>query len=528
MLITTAAEMRQLDQWTIEAGTPGWTLMRRAGEGAAKVLLESFPRLRRKRVVVVCGKGNNGGDGFVIAAALRKAGVVVETFLVGRASEVHGDAARALAGWRRARGRVVEIRGPEAIGLLQERLAGAACVVDALFGTGLQGEVRGLAADVIALLVACGVPVFAVDIPSGLDADRGVPLGMAVQAEVTATFALPKIGHVLHPGVEHCGRLAVVDIGIAEEALAAVDPKTILLDRAEVAPLAPRRGPTAHKGDCGHVLVIAGSRGKSGAAALCARGAARGGAGLVTVAVAASQQAVVAGSILEAMTEALPDEGGAPGFDADRLGEMVEGKSTVVCGPGLGTETGARAIVAWLLRGCALATVFDADALNALAAMVRPGRPLAADDRRLVLTPHPGEMARLAGTTTAAVQADRLGCARAFAAAHRCVVVLKGAGTVVAAPDGRAAVNTTGNPGMASGGMGDVLAGLTGALLAQGLGVFDAACLAVHIHGLAADLVTADRGEIGLLAGDVADTLPPAFRAIAEARGSRPRRGRGN
>jgi len=514
MLIVTAAQMRELDRATIAAGTPGWTLMQRAGQGATQVLLDAFPRLRRKRVVIVCGKGNNGGDGYVIARALKKRGVAVEVFLLGEEKRVEGDAALALRSWRRAGGRIRPLHTAADIATLQQRLEGAVCAVDAIFGTGLKGDVMGPAADVITLLNACGVPLFAVDIPSGLDSDTGFALGCAVQAEVTATFACPKIGQVVHPGSDHCGRLAVIDIGIDDEALARVEPRTVLLDADRVAALVPRREPTAHKGDCGHVLIIAGGRGKTGAAMLAARAAARAGSGLVTAAVAASQQPLVAGGLLEAMTDILADTDGEIGFDASGLARVVRDRDVIVCGPGIGTGDGARATVAWLLAQSDKPLVLDADGLNCLAAMLRGSSPPAARaSRDLVLTPHPGEMARLSGRSTAEVQRDRLGIARSFAAAHDCVLVLKGAGTVIAAPDGRAAVNSTGNPGMASGGMGDVLAGVIGALIGQGLSAFDAASVGVYLHGLAADMAAADLGTIGLLASDVIEALPRAIRA---------------
>lgn len=513
MLIVTAEQMRALDRRTIELGTPGWTLMRRAGQGATRALLAAFPRLARRRVVVVCGKGNNGGDGFVIAHELKKKGIAVDVFLAGGESQVKGDAALALQAWRRGRGKVRGLRSADDVGVLQERLEGAACIVDALFGTGLKGEVKGVAADIIALLNASGVPIFAVDIPSGLDSDLGTPLGSAIQAEATATFAFAKIGQVVHPGVQHCGHLTIVDIGIAPEAVDDVTPQAVLLDEGEVSPLVPRREPTAHKGDAGHVVIIAGSRGKTGAAILASRAAARGGAGLVTAAVAESQQAIVAAGLLEAMSEILPDEGGHLGFDEMRLREVLRGKAAVVCGPGLGTGDGAQVTVEWLLAQRSIPMVLDADGLNLFAALLREGDVERAD-APLVLTPHPGEMSRLSGRSTAEIQADRVTAARNFATSQGCVLVLKGARTVVAAPDGRIAINPTGNPGMASGGMGDVLAGLIGALLAQRLDAFDAACLGVHLHGHAADLIAAEQGMIGLLAGDVAEALPHALQSL--------------
>jgi NAD(P)H-hydrate epimerase len=512
MLLVTADEMRMLDRLTIERGTPGHVLMERAGQGATRVLLECFPHLRRRgrRVVVVAGKGNNGGDGFVIARLLRRRGLRCEVALLGRAEEVGGDAARNLAAWRRVRGALAEITAAADLSVLAPRLAAADAVVDAIFGTGLNHPVGGLHADAIELVNASGAPVFAVDIPSGLDADRGVPLGTAVQAEATATFGFAKLGQVMYPGARYCRRLAVVDIGLDPAAIAAQPPRAALLEREEVAPLVPVRAADAHKGDCGHVLIIAGSFGKTGAAQLAVRAAGRSGAGLVTAVAPASLYPIYAGGVLEAMTAALPDENGRICFDAARLGELLEGKNAVVVGPGLGTHDGAERTVSWLLEQCPHPLVLDADALTLVA---RDTAPLRARRAPAVLTPHPGEMSRLIGADTAAVQSDRAGVARRFATEHGCTLVLKGARSVIADPDGRLWVNSTGNPGMASGGMGDVLSGVLGALCAQGLNASEAARLGVYLHGLAADRA-AEEGEIGLLASDVIAELRQGLKRL--------------
>jgi hydroxyethylthiazole kinase-like uncharacterized protein yjeF len=506
MIAVTAAEMRRLDELTIRRyGTPGSVLMERAGSGATSVLLQQFPHVRRHGVVVCAGKGNNGGDGFVIARLLRRKGVQTEVALLGRQADVKGDAARALAALRRTRVRITEITSAQEIAALAATCKRAGLLVDALFGTGLNAPVQGSHADMLYLMNTSGVPIFAVDIPSGLDADRGVPLGMAVQAEATATFAFPKIGQLIHPGVEHVGALAVVDIGIAPEAVAEVRPRTGLLDPAEVAPLVPRRAPESHKGTCGHVLVIAGSRGRTGAALLATHAACRTGAGLTTLAGPASLNAVFSSGIPEAMTAAIPDTDGLINFDESRLRTLVQGKNAVIVGPGIGTHPDAEQMVRFLLTEMDLPMVVDADALTCVArhpGMLRTARA------RAVLTPHPGEMARLLGQETAAVQGDRVGTARRFAEEHRCVLLLKGARSIVAQPDGCVWINPTGNPGMASGGMGDALSGILGSLLAQGLPVPEAACLGVYLHGEVADHVVAARGPIGLLASDVIDGVP--------------------
>jgi NAD(P)H-hydrate epimerase len=512
MIVTTAAEMRALDRWTIEHGTPGHVLMERAGVGATRVLRAMLPRATGS-VVVVCGKGNNGGDGFVIARHLRRARVPVEVWLVGRPTDVAGDAARMLASWGTRRGGVHEIATPADVSGLAARLARATAIVDALFGTGLNAPVTGLPAQVIDAINAAGVPVLAVDIASGLSADTGRPLGTAVRATTTATFGFAKVGQHLYPGVEHTGRLEIVDIGIPADAVAAVEPRATLLEPSDVGRLLPRRPRDAHKGTFGHVLVVAGSRGKSGAALLAAEASARSGAGLTTLAVPASLQSVVEGHVREAMTTTLPhDPAGA------ELADLLAGRAAVVCGPGLGLTADTRALVAAIVRTCAAPLVLDADGLNAVAGTdVLRERPAPT-----VITPHPGEMARLLDTDTAAVQADRVAAARGLAERWEVVVVLKGARTVIAAPGGEVAISPTGNPGMASGGMGDALSGLIGALLAQRLGAFDAARLAVFAHGAAADAVAARRGEAGLLARDVIEELPPTLAGLQRAAEPRP------
>jgi len=513
VIAVTAAEMRALDRWTIEHGTPGHVLMERAGAGATKVLRERLHRPRAP-VVIVAGRGNNGGDGFVIARHLKRARIPVEVWLLGRPEDVRGDAARALAAWKRARGAIHLLTEAE-LERLRARLARAAAVVDALFGTGLNAPVEGLAAAVVDAINGSDAPVLAVDIASGLSADTGMPLGVAVRATLTATFALPKIGQLVYPGVEHGGLLAVVDIGIPPEAIAAVNPRASLLEAEEVGALLPPRRRDANKGTFGHVLVLAASRGKTGAGILAAEGAARAGAGLTTLAVPATLQSAFEARVLEAMTAALPDtgDGAAAAGDGHALGELLAGRAAVVCGPGLGQAAPTRALVAEVVRRAAAPLVLDADGLNNVA-----GTALLSERAGpTVLTPHPGEMARLVGGDVPSVQRDRLGAARALARSSGAVVVLKGAHTIVAAPDGTAAISPTGNPGMASGGTGDVLAGVVGAFLAQGLAPFDAAALGVFVHGAAGDAVAARQGEVGLLARDILAELPSAIARLQAA-----------
>jgi hydroxyethylthiazole kinase-like uncharacterized protein yjeF len=516
MRLVSAADMRALDARTIAQGTPGLVLMERAGRAAARAARARLGR-RRGPVVVACGRGNNGGDGFVAARLLRAEGRRVEVWLLGSEDAVRGDAAAMLARWRRTGGRPRPLETAADVETFAAHCRRAVLVVDALFGTGLNAPLVGMAANVVDAINRAGAAVLAIDVPSGLSSDTGQPLGLAVRAAATVTFGLPKIGLCVPPGNEYAGELRVADIGLAaplaDEERTAVE----LLEAPVVGGLLAPRASTAHKGTFGHVLVVAGSRGKLGAGLLAAEGAARGGAGLTTLAVPASLQPLVDGRVAEVMTAGIGDGGAGivePPDEAE-LAALVRGRTAVVCGPGLGPGVGPRALVEALLRVAEVPMVLDADGLNAVAGT----RLLEGRRCPVVLTPHPGEMARLLGGTTTDVQADRLGVARRFADEHGVVVVLKGAGTVLAAPDGRCAISPTGNPGLATGGSGDVLAGVVGGLLAQGLAPFEAASFGVFAHGRAADAIAERRGTVGLLARDLLAELPGTVAALqAQAR----------
>jgi NAD(P)H-hydrate epimerase len=514
--VFTGEEMRRLDERAVrELGIPGATLMEHAGRGAAELVLAWLAggtrAARGRRVALVCGKGGNGGDGFVAARWLSRRGVRCDVRLVAEPREVRGDAAAKLAELRKAGVRVIAVTDPAT---LAPALARADLVVDALLGTGARAAPTGLVAEAIAAVNAAGRPVLALDIPSGLPADGGAPPGAVVRADATATFAGLKRGLVTPPGRELAGRVSVIDIGIpAAEVARGI--ATFVLEAADVARHFPRRDRAAHKGTYGHLLVVAGSIGKTGAAALAAGGALRAGAGLVTVATAASQQPIVAGLVLEAMTAPLPE--GAPGTLGEAawrpLAELAGARDAVAVGPGVGLDGEAQAVVRRLVAEARVPMVVDADALTALAADLGVLRKAAAPR---CLTPHPGELARMLGTTVAAVQRDRTAAARDFAVAHRAYLALKGAVTVVAAPDGTVLLNPTGNPGMASGGTGDVLTGVAGAFLARGLAPGDALASAVYLHGLAGDVAAERMGEEALIARDVIEALPEAFRRVRE------------
>lgn len=515
--VLTADQMREADRRTIEEiGLPGPVLMENAGRAVSEAIRERFPGARR--VVVLCGKGNNGGDGFVIARRLRASGA--EALLLGRRDEVRGDARTHLEACERSGGRVVEVADARAWEAVRGRLEGADVLVDAVLGTGLRARASGLPAAAIDELVKraeAGVPVVAVDIPSGVRADGGTGEGPAVRAALTVTFGAPKPGLVLAPDADHCGELVVADIGITPETLAAVEPSLFLLEEADAAAAFPPRDPAAHKGRFGHVLVVAGSVGKTGAAVLAASGAARAGAGLVTVATPLSCLGTVAASRPEIMTEPLPETptGGISEEALDRVLSLASERDAVVLGPGLGQDPSTAILVREIVRRCEAPLLVDADGLNALAAApageqaeALRGRPGAT-----VLTPHPGEMSRLIREPTAAIQAQRAEAARALARQSGTVVALKGQRTVVAEPEGRAALNPTGNPGMGTGGTGDVLSGVVGALLARHE-AWLAATAGVFVHGQAGDRAAESLGEEGLLAGDLAEAIPGVLRSL--------------
>jgi NAD(P)H-hydrate epimerase len=428
-------------------------------------------------------------------------------FLLGHAADVKGDAAEALRRWR---GGVDEVTAESALDAVTREMARADVVVDAILGTGLTGPARGLAAGAIDAINGAGRPVVSLDLPSGLGSDDGALLGPTVRAALTATFAGYKRSLLVHPGAAQAGRLAVVDIGVpAGEVARGI--ATFLLEEADVRAHFPPRPRDAHKGSYGHVLIVAGSLGKTGAAALAGRAALRSGAGLATIATPVSQQPIVAGLGAETMTEALPEtEGRSIALAAlEGILGLAARTDAVALGPGLSLDPETQELVRVLVREVARPMVVDADALNALAGHL-DALDAAAGPR--LLTPHPGEMARLLGTTVARVQVDRIETARAFAVAHRVSVALKGAGTVIAGPDGRAFINPTGNPGMASGGSGDALTGMSGAFLARGLEPLAALQAACFLHGRAGDLAAAERGEEGLIAGDIVEAIALAMK----------------
>jgi len=501
MKLVTAAEMRQLDRRTIEdIGVPSVVLMENAGRSTFQIILREFPDLLGP-VAVLAGRGNNGGDGLVVARYLANEGFSVTVFLMASRDRVRGDALVNLKILEAMGHQVEEVLEEDQLNAAVHRLSRAELVIDALLGTGLDSPVRGLLAQLIDRVNKLRAPILAVDIPSGLSADTGEPLGSTVQADVTVTCGLPKLGQIVPPGRDYVGRLWVVDISIPPALTR--DLKTELAAAPEMRRLLPRRPFASHKGTFGHLVVLAGSEGKTGAAAMTAEAGLRSGAGLVTAAVPASLNDILEAKLTEAMTLPLPEAEGARALGEKALAALTDflaDKSAAALGPGLGTHPETRELVRSLVQNCPLPLIIDADGLNCLAGQLEA---LKGAPGPRILTPHPGEMSRLLGTTAKEVQSRRLEIARDFAGAHGVWLVLKGSQTLVAAPDGQVSLNPTGNPVLASGGTGDVLTGLIGGFAAQGLPPWDAARLGVYLHGLAADYLAEQIGPRGHIAGDL-------------------------
>jgi NAD(P)H-hydrate epimerase len=500
MKLVTAQQMQALDRASIDThGIPSLSLMERAGAAVADVAVDYASR-RRGSVVVVCGRGNNGGDGLVAARLLIQRGLDVTIFLMARSSELSPDAR---ANWERLvplTAHVFELSHPDEIQLHHPTLAGASVIIDALLGTGLEREVTGSLAQLIEYLNVLKQPIVSVDMPSGLSADTGRPLGVAIRAAKTVTLGLPKVGLYTGNAADYAGEIIVADIGIPPEEVERLTAQLHVTDHATVRPLLPPRARTSHKGEYGHVAVVAGSGGKLGAGYLACMAAFRVGAGLVTYYLPEKAFEKFDARYPEIMCEALPDRGRGH-FHADGLKQLLTGlekKIVVALGPAMGIHPETKAFVRGLISSSNIPMVIDADGINNLdaAQVTRRAEPT-------VLTPHPGEFGKLTGIDTDRVQRERLSLARDYAAEHRVILVLKGYHTVVAEPSGTAHINTTGGPAMASAGMGDALTGAIAGLIAQGIDAGAAAVAGAYLHGLAGDEAARDIGDRGIVASDV-------------------------
>jgi ADP-dependent NAD(P)H-hydrate dehydratase / NAD(P)H-hydrate epimerase len=483
--------MRATDRWAIEeCGIPGLDLMERAGRGLADLVVDVAPE---GPIAIACGKGNNGGDGYVAARLLREAGREVRVHAVAPVAELSGD----------ARANAERVDGVEPFEAT--RLRDCTVAVDALLGTGFSGVPHGAVADAIAALNAAGLPVVAADVPSGIDAATGVAEGEAVRARATATFAAAKPGLWINPGKSHAGAVRVVDIGIPPGA-PVDEPDVALIEDAPLLALLPSRSAGWTKFTSGHVLVAGGARGLTGAPSLAAEAAQRAGAGYVTACVPASQQPILAQRLLEAMTRGLPDDDGAHTADGvEAVLELATRGGALVVGPGLGRSDGALAFARGLVARAEVAVVLDADGLNAHAGDLGA---LAGRSAPTILTPHEGELARLLDVDSSAVQARRLEHARAAAEQSQAIVVLKGDDTLVAEPGGLVAVSPGATGALATAGTGDVLSGVLAAVLSRDVDPFTAACTGVRLHARAGIHAAHEKGVDGVIARDVIEALP--------------------
>jgi NAD(P)H-hydrate epimerase len=517
MRVLNAAQMREADRRTIdEIGIPSLVLMENAGRQVVAAIEAVHGELLEGRVAILCGRGNNGGDGFVVARTLLQRGVDVAVFLLGRVADVRNDARTNLEILGRLGLTVVEIADSEAWELHFTEVTDCTLIVDAIFGTGLNAPLGGLLETVVADVNGSGIPIVAVDLPSGLSADTHEPIGDSIQAGLTVTLAAPKLSLVLPPAERRAGDIVIADVGIPLDVIEQLDGSRVeLLTRGGMRELITPRSADSHKGDYGHVLVVAGSRGKTGAAHLAATGALRSGAGLVTIATPACCQPIVAAMAPEYMTETIAETvDGLDPASVDRILELA--RDVVALGPGLGQGRDTRLFVKALVDRATMPLVVDADGLNAFAD--DPDRLAGREGRPVIITPHPGELARLVRMSTDEVQANRLEIARNFAVAHHVYLVLKGHRTLIATPDEKVFINPTGNPGMATGGTGDVLTGMVGAWLGQLLDAEAACKLAVYLHGMAGDLAEADEGEVAMTAADVAGHLGDAVMELTARR----------
>jgi NAD(P)H-hydrate epimerase len=517
MRILNAAQMRDADRHTIEEiGIPSLVLMENAGRQVVAAIEAAYESRLDGRVAVLCGRGNNGGDGFVVARTLIQRGIDTAVFVIGSVAEIKGDARTNLDILGRLGLTVVEINDEQTWELHFSEIARCSLIVDAIFGTGLRSAVSGMLETVIADVNAAEIPIVSVDLPSGMSADTAHLVGDCIDASLTVTLAAPKLPLVLPPGEAYAGDVVIADIGIPHEVIDSLDgPHVELLTPEQLRTMVAPRAADSHKGDFGRLTLVAGSTGKTGAAYLAAMGALRSGAGLVTVATPASCLPIIASMGPAFMTLDLADDGGMVTATAvDRLLEQTH--DVVACGPGLGRSANVAEFVRQLLDRATCPLVLDADAITVLAD--DPGRLTGSEERDVIITPHPGEMARLIGASISDVQANRLEVATDFATTHRVHVVLKGHRTVIATPEGRVFINPTGNPGMATGGTGDVLTGMIAAWLAQLLDAEAACRLAVFLHGAAGDLAENSEGQSAMMATDILDHLGEALTALVRGK----------
>lgn len=511
MKVVNAEEIRRIDRRAIEEyGIPGMILMENAGQQVVLNILERYRSLESKKILIIAGKGNNGGDGFVVARHLFNRDMDVEVYLIVKEDDIKGDAKLNLDILKKSGVPFIENATARD---LEIPLRNAGLIVDAIFGTGLSSSVSPPYSEVIRLINLSKKPVVSIDIPSGISSDTGEILGEAVKADLTVTFVLPKRGLLIYPGAENSGVIKISDIGIPEKIIEDEDIKVNLITSKEVKEMIPERRPDSHKSSFGHLLVIAGSSGKTGAAAMTCLSAIRTGAGLVTLAAPSSLSNIHGLKPIEVMTLPLPEtEDLSLSLKAEDILKDIFPKMTVTAiGPGLSTNPETSKLIRSLITKIEHPVIIDADGINAIAGHLKILKEAKAP---LLLTPHPGEMARLIGKTSKDVQKDRIGIARRFSMEHKVFLVLKGARTIISDPHGNVFINPTGNPGMATAGSGDVLTGIIAGLIAQGMETHTASIAGVYIHGLAGDMALEEFGEMGMIAGDIIERIPRAIKFL--------------
>ena len=503
--------MGQIDRYTIEeVGIDGVVLMEQAGRCVSEEILAEYSAL--EKVVVLAGKGNNGGDGFVISRLLEQEGIAVQTFLVGNKSEITGDARVNLEILERLDHQVTEVTTAADVENLSSDLKQADLIVDAMLGTGIKGRLRGLFPNIIDLVNEVSTEVTAVDIPSGVEADSGIVREMAVQAQQTVTFALPKLGLLLYPGAKFVGQLKVVDIGIPKQVIAQQEIETNLITADLATKLLPLRDDNSHKGNYGKLLLVTASTGMTGAAVLTARASLKMGAGLVTVGIPSSVNPILETKLTEAMTYPLAEtkDGSLDVGAIAEVEKLMGSRDVLAIGPGLTTTGEVATVVNQLLTKIEEPIVVDADGLNVIDDL----EILKEREAATILTPHPGEMSRLLEQPIKEIEVNRVEIAREFAMEYGVVLVLKGSRTVIATPSGEVYLNYSGNSALATGGSGDVLTGLITSLVGQDLAPVDASIIAVYLHGLAAELSSEELTKYSTTPSDVIDYLPQAIKTI--------------
>ena len=508
MKIVEPRQMNEIDSMTInKIGIPGIVLMENAATAVVKEIEKDIKTLIGKNIAIFAGKGNNGGDAFGAARLLYNKGAEIKVYLIGKKSDIQHDAAINLRILENMGIEITEILDTAQMQNIKDNLKFTDVILDGIFGTGLSRDVGGISKEVIMCVNESKKHVISIDIPSGICGLTGKVMGVCIKANKTVTFALPKIGSIIHPGCDYTGELVVADISIPSKVVESLNIKNNIIDKKMVLKAIPSRYANSNKGSYGKALVVTGSKGMTGAGILSAKAALRAGVGLVYLGVPASLTNVYDGAVVEAVTIPLEDKDNGK-LSADcipQIKERLKGMSVAALGPGLSTSEDIFEIVKSMIIDSEIPLVIDADALNVLAKDVSILKELKAG---AVVTPHPGEMARLIGIRVEDVQNNRIGIAKEFASKWNVITVLKGSRTVVAFPDGSVWINTTGNPGMASGGTGDVLTGIIAGFAAQGVGLENAAIAGVYVHGLAGDSASGKFGEHGLVASDIIEDIP--------------------